>query len=321
MSSFVRVAAALTLGLALNACASDEEMKTAAPPPDAGTTVAAPVATAEQIQHWEKWRENENAVWNKKEFAILKIDDAVYLDEGQAAYLHNKKQKVLQYAWTLNAKEAPKKALRVAYQKGKAVVTFKGKTQSFTLEETKGVKVSQGIDVRFQQAQLRPGVNGLRVMVYNQANPEAIEFKGLDHFPYNPAAVVTAKFEPVSKIEGIDFQTSRGWYKRFYRIGTANFTLEGKDVHLPMYSDTDDPAKVKSLSVFFTDELTGKETYGVGRYMDIDVNGLPATVKLDFNEAYNPNCARSPHYNCPVATDKIPVELRAGEMKPPKHAS
>jgi uncharacterized protein (DUF1684 family) len=88
-----------------------------------------------------------------------------------------------------------------------------------------------------------------------------------------------------------------------------------------MYSDHDNPAMVKSLSVFFTDELTGKETYGVGRYMDVEVNGLPTTVKLDFNEAYNPNCARSPHYNCPVATDKIPVALRAGEMKPPKHAS
>jgi uncharacterized protein (DUF1684 family) len=88
-----------------------------------------------------------------------------------------------------------------------------------------------------------------------------------------------------------------------------------------MYSDTDDPAKVKSLSVFFTDELTGKETYGVGRYMDMEVNGLPMTVKLDFNEAYNPNCARSPHYNCPVATDKVPVALRAGEKKPPKPVS
>lgn len=317
MTSFVRVATALAFGLSLAACASDEP-KTAAAPPD---SVAPAVPTGEQLAHWEKWRENENAAWSKKEFAILKIDDAVYLDEGQTAWVKNKKQKVLQYAWTLDRKEASKKALRIAYKSEKAVVTFNGKTTTYTLEETKGVNIAPGIDVRFQQAQLRPGVNGLRVMIYNQANPVAIEFKGLDHFPYNPAAVVTAKFEPAAKVEGIDFQTSRGWFKRFYRMGTANFTLEGKDVKLPMYTDTDDPAKVKSLSVFFTDELSGKETYGVGRYMDIDVNGLPATVKLDFNEAYNPNCARSPHYNCPVATDKIPVELRAGEMKPPKHAS
>jgi uncharacterized protein len=318
MTSFVRAATALAFGLSLAACATDEP-KTSVISPDAA--VAAPVPTAEALAHWDKWKANENAAWSGKEFAILKIDDAVYLDEGQSAYLTNKKQKVLQYAWTLNRKEASKKALRISYKKGKAVVTHNGKTTSYTLEETKGVKITDGIDVRFQQAQLRPGVNGLRVMVYNQANPVAMEFKGLDHFPYNPTAVVTAKFEPAAKVEGIDFQTSRGWFKRFYRMGTANFTLEGKDVKLPMYTDTDDPAKVKSLSVFFTDELTGKETYGVGRYMDIEVNGLPATVKLDFNEAYNPNCARSPHYNCPVATDKIPVELRAGEMKPPKHAS
>jgi uncharacterized protein (DUF1684 family) len=42
-------------------------------------------------------------------------------------------------------------------------------------------------------------------------------------------------------------------------------------------------------------------------------------VTIDFNRAYNPNCARSPHYNCPVATDTIPLAVRAGEKKPPGH--
>ena len=48
------------------------------------------------------------------------------------------------------------------------------------------------------------------------------------------------------------------------------------------------------LSAFFLDELSGKETYGVGRYIDFDVKGLPKTLTIDFNRAYNPNCARSP---------------------------
>ena len=98
-----------------------------------------------------------------------------------------------------------------------------------------------------------------------------------------------------------------------------SFTLEGKPMRLAMYAERRDPAKVKSLSTFFLDELSGKETYGVGRYIDIDVKGLPKTLTIDFNRAYNPNCARSPHYNCPLATDKIPVALRAGEKTPPKH--
>ena len=52
---------------------------------------------------------------------------------------------------------------------------------------------------------------------------------------------------------------------------------------------------------------------------DIDVKGLPQTLTIDFNRAYNPNCARSPHYNCPVAMETLPVALRAGEKIPPKH--
>src|SRR6185369_5722238 len=162
---------------------------------------------------------------------------------------------------------------------------------------------------------------GLRAFVYNQANPEAKNFKGLDHFAFDPKFVVEAKFEPAEKIEGVDFQTSRGWYKRFYRSGYAVFQLEGKDVRLPLYGDSDDPKKIKDLSAFFLDELSGKETYGVGRYVNIELKSFPPkTLTIDFNRAYNPNCARSPHYNCPVATDTIPLAVRAGEKKPPEHA-
>ena len=166
---------------------------------------------------------------------------------------------------------------------------------------------------------MKPAVEALRVMVYNQGNLAAKEFKGLDHFPYNPNAVVKATFERLPNAQGIDFQTSRGWYKRFYRMGDASFMIEGKKVRLPMYAETKDPRKVTSLATFFLDDLSGRETYGVGRYLDVDVKGLPRTLTLDFNRAYNPNCSRSPHYNCPYAVDKIPVALRAGEKIPPKH--
>jgi uncharacterized protein (DUF1684 family) len=173
--------------------------------------------------------------------------------------------------------------------------------------------------VRFAPTQVSPGVNGLRVMVYNQAHPLAREFKGLEHFAYNPNAVVEATFEAAPSLESVDFQTSRGWLKRFNRAGYASFTLEGKPVRLAMYTDETDPNKVTELSAFFLDELSGSETYGVGRYLDINVKGLPKKFTIDFNQAYNPNCARSPHYNCPYATDKIAVALRAGEKIPPKH--
>jgi uncharacterized protein len=306
-----RIAVAIAAALSLTACAGVDTTEAADAEPAAA-------ASPQALAAWDKWRANENAAWAGKEFAILKIDDAVYLNDGQSAWLTNKKQVVLQYAWTMDALAAPS-GLRVTYKSGKAEIRHKGKTQRFTLEKMQSVPVTPGIDVRFALTQVNPGVNGLRVMVYNQANPLAKEFHGLEHFPYNPDAVVEATFEAAPSIDGVDFQTSRGWLKRINRAGYASFTLMGKPMKLAMYTDETDPKKVKQLSVFFLDELSGKETYGVGRYLDVDVNGLPQRLTIDFNQAYNPNCARSPHYNCPYATDKIPLALRAGEKIPPKH--
>ena len=294
--------------LSLAACASDQS----APPP------AAKVASADAIAAWEAWKADENAAWSTNEFAILKIDDAVYLNDGESAWLTTRKQKRLEFRWTLDALSAPS-TFRITYKDGKAEVRQGRRAQSLTLEKMQSVNVQPGIDVRFGLTQVKPGVNGLRVMVYNQGHPLAKQFAGLEHFPYNPDAVVVATFAPSPNIEGVDFQTSRGWLKRFNRVGYASFVLMGQPVRLAMYADETDPAKIKKLSAFFLDELAGTETYGVGRYLDLDVDGLPKVLTIDFNRAYNPNCARSPHYNCPLATDKIPLALRVGEKSPPKH--
>jgi uncharacterized protein (DUF1684 family) len=114
------------------------------------------------------------------------------------------------------------------------------------------------------------------------------------------------------------FQTSRGWYKQFFLAGRASFELQGQALTLPLYAITDAPEQIDVLLAFFTDRLTGRQTYGVGRYLDIEDFGdfPPARVGLDFNAAYNPLCARSPHYNCPVAVDSVPIAMAAGEKAP-----
>jgi len=291
----------------LSACATTEVE------PTAGT-----VKREDPVTAWEAWKADENAAWATNEFAILKIDDAIYLNEGESAWLDTRRQKMLEHKWTLGVPRG--KHFVVTYVGGKAKVVHNGKSETFPLEKMQRVNVTPGIvDVRFALTQVKPGVNGLRVMVYNQGHPLARDFKGLEHFPYNADAVVEASFEASPSPEGVDFQTSRGWLKRINRVGYASFTLMGKPVKLGMFSDETDPKKVKQVSAFFLDELSGKETYGVGRYLDIEVNGLPERLTIDFNRAYNPNCARSPHYNCPYATEKLPVALRAGEKIPPKH--
>jgi len=77
-----------------------------------------------------------------------------------------------------------------------------------------------------------------------------------------------------------------------------------------------------AYGLYFRDRTTGRETYPVGRYLEPEpLQGDPDRWVLDFNRAYNPTCAFSPHYNCPIPPREnlLPVPVRAGEMDPGGH--
>jgi uncharacterized protein (DUF1684 family) len=71
----------------------------------------------------------------------------------------------------------------------------------------------------------------------------------------------------------------------------------------------------------FTDATSGTETYGGGRYLldtiksaDLGTAADGRTV-LDFNFAYNPSCAYSSRYICPLSPreNRLRVAVRGGE--------
>lgn len=78
-------------------------------------------------------------------------------------------------------------------------------------------------------------------------------------------------------------------------------------------------------SVFlpFTDASTGSTGYGAGRYLLDTLKGADlgsdaqGRVILDFNFAYNPSCAYSPRWACPLAPPEnaLPATIHAGERK------
>ena len=71
-----------------------------------------------------------------------------------------------------------------------------------------------------------------------------------------------------------------------------------------------------SLFLPFRDRTSGKESYPAARYLDIrEEKGLEYT--LDFNLAYNPYCAYSDDYVCPLSPpeNSLRIEIRAGEKR------
>lgn len=267
---------------------------------------------------WRAEIERANEAYAKRPTAILKIDDAIYLKPGETAWLV---QAGAAYKWSLHAPAAVVPAVTASDDLKSAAFTADGQSVDLAAEGVSPYPLSDTTRVSAGVAQIEPGKDGMRVAIYNDANPGAAAFTGLDYYPYDPAFVVTARFEPAAKAEPKVFQTSRGWYKQFYYAGDAVFALKGVEVRLPMYAGSDKPDEIDSLAAFIMDDTTGKETYGVGRYIDVEVakGALPETVTLDFNYLYNPNCARSDHYNCPVAVDRLALAVTAGEKKPAGH--
>ena len=264
---------------------------------------------------WKKDIADQNFAYSKRPHAMLKIQDSVYLGEGETAVLAGVKGQPASWKW--NSTPGAKGALALSVKGGKLAVTKDGKPVD-PKRVAQSVPVDADVDIAGFPTQVGAGVNGYRIFVYNQKNPDAAHFTGVSYFPYDPAFRITARFVPDMKLPPRVFKTSRGTGKQFFHAGEAVFALKGKMVTLPFYTDSHDPKAVKDMSAFFHDELTNNGAYGAGRYVDIADFGAfpPARVTIDFNEAYNPNCARSAHYTCPLAVDEIPLAMTAGEQDP-----
>jgi uncharacterized protein (DUF1684 family) len=73
-------------------------------------------------------------------------------------------------------------------------------------------------------------------------------------------------------------------------------------------------AGIDRLFLPFGDATSGTETYGGGRYLELDrtPTGL---YDLDFNRAYHPYCVYNVTYDCPVPPREnyLTIAIRAGE--------
>jgi len=274
---------------------------------------AAQAATPEQT--WQKGHVTDNAAYATDQHAILKINDAAYIHAGETVSLAGQPAKPESWRWAKGIQKGA--ALVAAFPGGHIQITKGGKPVAADLL-SKGIPIAPQVDVTGGPTQMAPGETGLRLWVFNQQSKAAKEFKGVDYFPYDPAFRVTASFVPDRSMAPHVFRTSRGLDKQFFHAGDAVLTLQGKKITLPLYSDGNSPPKVTTMTSFFTDDLTGKGAYRSGRYVDVEPFGKfpPKAVIVDFNFAYNPNCARSPFYNCPFAVDNIPLAVRAGERDP-----
>ncbi|WP_303309437.1 DUF1684 domain-containing protein [Hymenobacter sp. BT730] len=147
-------------------------------------------------------------------------------------------------------------------------------------------------------------------------------FTGLPFFPVNYAVCVEGRFVRDSLSAPFAMQTSTSRRPMYRRYGEVYFTLNGKALKLNVYQNQElmkKPGFEDYLFVPFTDLTNGNASYGGGRYMDVRIGQIQeGRLVLDFNRAYNPFCAYSGRYSCPVppAENRLPVAIEAGVMSP-----
>lgn len=161
-------------------------------------------------------------------------------------------------------------------------------------------------------------------LLHEYNNPEttpikpssAKDFRGIHFFPVDTSFTVLAKFIRTSDAPVFSMPTSGSIAKQYVKYAEAVFMLKGKEYKLNIYRSVElskQPKYRRYLFLPFRDGTSGKETYGGGRYLDLQIP-IDDTIVLDFNKAYHPYCAYTDGYNCPIPPrdNTLPLKIEAG---------
>ncbi len=146
-------------------------------------------------------------------------------------------------------------------------------------------------------------------------NKQKKKFEELNYFEPSLKYKVKAQLQIFDLPENLTIKTSQGGERYYLKYAKASFSLNGEDLSVLLLKSDQLSSKDKNkLYLLFTDDTSGKETYGGGRYVDMDYDG-GKFVDIDFNYAYNPYCAYNSNYDCaiPPSQNHITVPIKAGE--------
>jgi uncharacterized protein len=138
-------------------------------------------------------------------------------------------------------------------------------------------------------------------------------FRGLTYFAPDKSFAFECVLARLPAPERVTMGTSKNRPRRMWHIGALSFRYNGQPCTLQVYTSVD-TADGGDWFIPFIDATNDAETYGGGRFLDI-ARPSSDTVMLDFNYAYNPYCAYSHRYDCPIPPmgNVLPIFVRAGE--------
>ena len=153
------------------------------------------------------------------------------------------------------------------------------------------------------------------IIVFDPTSPRFKEYKGLKYFPIDLSYRYELALVPNPRREPVVIMSTQGSPRKGVRAGWFEFMVGGAPARVEVTRLLEPGVGENDVSIFFRDATSGKDSYGFGRYVD-PVKQPNGKYLVDFNMAYNPACAFSDYYNCPVPPkeNNLRVAIRAGEM-------
>jgi uncharacterized protein (DUF1684 family) len=163
-----------------------------------------------------------------------------------------------------------------------------------------------------------PGADSMALIVFDPQRSQLLRFSHLLYFPPDPRYAVKARLEKFAEQKPVKITTTRKLEKTFYRYGKVRFRLAGRELELTALKTSLEGPDAQYLFIPFKDATNGRETYEVGRFIDVPDPGQNEFF-LDFNRCYNPLCNYSPAYNCPLPPleNILDIAVPAGEKTYP----
>jgi uncharacterized protein (DUF1684 family) len=211
------------------------------------------------------------------------------------------------------------------------VGTFFYRSGKVAFETLEGVPLLLN-DKSVAQGDLRTDVEGepdvlaihdLRMWIIARDGRHAVRLRDLNHsawknshplefFPPDPKFKILADFIPHSEPMSIEVETQIGTTTEMLSPGYVRFDLEGREFKLVGFSQG-----ANSLFIIFKDLTNGIETYEASRFLSAEILEEGRKVNLNFNRAYNPPCAFTPHATCPLPPPEniLDIRIAAGEKR------
>jgi uncharacterized protein (DUF1684 family) len=153
----------------------------------------------------------------------------------------------------------------------------------------------------------------LAARVKDPKSPTRTSFKGIDHYPIDPSMRVLARLEAYDSPREVAVPTEIGNDTTYLAPGVLRFTIAGHELTLEPFLSG---AENERYFLLFRDGTSGVTTYGAGRFLYSSAVDESGKTILDFNLAYNPPCAFTPHATCPLPPPQnwLQAPIEAGEM-------